>query len=78
MKQVSKGSGNVYHFSLDPNTCRDMQAVSVYHEKSIAPVSLSTIVRRALRLYREHLEALTTEESKAREAYELLRAGRGI
>lgn len=77
-KQVTQRSGNVYHFNLDGLTCEEMEKALAYHNDNDCPVSLSVLIRRAIRVYAEHVEELTDAESKVREAYELLKAGRGL
>jgi hypothetical protein len=77
-KQVSQNTGRIYHFNLDNLTCQKMKEISQYHASQENPASLSVLIRRSIRVYRDHLERLRGSNSKVREGYELLRAGKGV
>jgi hypothetical protein len=77
-KQVSQNSGRIYHFNLDSLTCQKMKEISQYHASNETPASLSVLIRRSIRVYRDHLKRLRDGNSKIHEGYQLLRAGKGL
>ncbi len=77
IRQIKQHSGTVYHLNLDHQTCERAKEIMAHYAGQDAPVSMSVLVRRAIRAYAEHVEDLKTEEERLREACELLKAGRG-
>jgi hypothetical protein len=78
MKQVTQHSGSLFHFNLDPASAKSMHEAVEQFSSSGTPVSLSVLVRRALRVYRRHLNGLQTDAARKDEEREVLRAGRGL
>lgn len=77
-KQVSKESGMLLRFNLDPESAHSMRNAQKYHEDSNNPISHSVIVRRALRLYFKMLQSLTSPDAIREEVIETKRAAKGV
>lgn len=78
MNQVTKRSGALFHFNLDPTSAKSMHEAVEYYSSSGTPVSLSVLARRAFRVYKLYLDSLQSEGAKHGEEREVLRAARGL
>lgn len=78
MKQVSRQTGTLLRFNLDPESAHLMRHSQKFHEDHGNPVSNSVIVRRALRLYARMLSKLNTPDAIEYERVETLRAAKGV
>ena len=78
MNQVTKRSGTLFHFNLDPASAKSMREAVEQFNVSGTPVSLSVLARRALRVYKRYLDSLQSDGAKQGEEREVLRAGRGL
>ena len=77
-KQVKRETGALLRFNLDPETCHLMRSAQKLHEDNSNAVSLSVIVRRALRVYHGYLSKLPTRDAIEVEALETKRAAKGV
>lgn len=78
MKQVQQHSGRIYHFSLDENTFNQLDETATKLKEFSIPVSLSVLVRRAIRLYARAIDMIQNDDSrKIVEGFELLKASKG-
>lgn len=78
IKQVQQHSGRMYHFSLDENSFTQLEEASTKLKEFNTPVSLSVLVRRAIRVYASLIDKIQNDDSrKVYEGYELLKASRG-
>jgi len=75
--QIGKGSGQSFRVNLDSLSLQQLQELSEYHREYSTPASRSVLLRRAVRLYRDHITDLTTDIDRNQEATELFRAAKG-
>lgn len=75
--QIEKGSGQSFRVNLDSLSLQQLQELSAYHRKYSTPASRSVLLRRAVRLYRDHIVDLRTDSDRNQEATELYRAAKG-
>ena len=75
--QIKKGSGQSFRINLDALSLQQLQELSEYHREYSTPASRSVLLRRAVRLYQEHLRTLASEDDRNKEATELYRAAKG-
>ena len=78
MKQITRQTGTLFRFNLDPESAHLMRHSQRFHEDHDNPISNSVIVRRALRLYSRTLSKLNTPEAIQHEVVEILRAAKGV
>ena len=76
-QQVSKQSGMHFRFNLDDLTYVSLAACHQAHRDHNNHYSSSVIVRRALRLYRQHLAGLDSRRMEL-EVTEIMRAKKGL
>ena len=76
-QQVKRESGELLRFNLDTHSRHFMRLSQQLHEECNNTVSLSIIVRRALRVYHSFLSRLSAQGMEA-EVIETKRAAKGV
>lgn len=78
MQSSCKNSGQSIVFNVDPYSMEKLRQAQDWYELNGRKVSGGLIVRRAVRMYIEHLITLTTRDMKVAEGIEIDRARKGV
>lgn len=77
-KGVSRNQGTTYHHNLDPFSSACLRSAQEAFQGCGNEFSASVVVRRALRLYHEHVERLKKAGKMEGEMVGMFRAGKGV
>lgn len=77
-RYVRHRSGSNFHVNLDSVSIGGLNACQTIHHSRGCSYSNNVIMRRALRVYHKHLQAIRTESAFTQELVEIERAAKGI